>query len=277
MLAQRLEHLAAGLEAIVRALGQGFVEEVLVGGQFVGQRGNVFGQVLDRGADRRIRIVGQLLGRHLVPQHAQAVEVGAPVHGNTLGLFGAHIAGRTHHESGLGHLGAGVGGLGDAEVGKDEVGLAAQHDIAGLDIAVHVTVPGGIVQGVGHLLHQLVDEALGHRPANPARHVAAGQVLHGDVVHAVKTVDVINLQDVRVGKACRDTRLADEALGEVLVRAHRGVHYLDRDFPVEIQVQRTVHSGHTTASQSFVYLVTGYLEIGHALVVLTSSLIWATL
>ena len=81
------------------------------------------------------------------------------------------------------------------------------------------------------------------------------EIFHGDVVLAVKGIDVIDLENAGVGQARRNPCLANEALGEVLVCAHGGVHELDRHLAIKIEVQGTVDRGHTASAQALIEFV----------------------
>jgi hypothetical protein len=73
-------------------------------------------------------------------------------------------------------------------------------------------------------------QVLGRRAVRErAREVGAVHVLHRDEVGAVGLSEIEDLDDVRVGQARRDLRLADEELCEARPCCERGKHALDDD------------------------------------------------
>ena len=78
---------------------------------------------------------------------------------------------------------------------------------------------------------------------------AALQVLHRDVVRALRLAAVVDRDDVRVGETGRVLRLAAEALDELLVLRVPVVEHLDRDAATELLVLGEVDVGHPAGAE----------------------------
>mmetsp|Transcript_33438 Transcript_33438/g.54237 ORF Transcript_33438/g.54237 Transcript_33438/m.54237 type:complete len:285 (-) Transcript_33438:93-947(-) len=190
----------------------------------------------------------------LVEQHAQRIEVAAPVNGQAGQLFGRHEGRRAQHEAGA--RAAAVAQAGDAEVHQLEAAVdAVQHHVGGLDVAVDHALAVRIGQRAGQAYADLHHLAHRQQLAGPGEHaeVAAESVFEGDPGIAAVLAGVHHMQDVRVVESARSAGLAHEALthvGEVLGRelaAQRQA--LDGDLPAGGALRGLVDDGHRATAQ----------------------------
>ena len=82
-------------------------------------------------------LVGLAAGEQLEGQHAQAVDVAARVHRLAERLLGAQIVGRADDVAVAGVRDLHGGLLGHAEVGQGQGAVLAEHQVVGLEVAVH--------------------------------------------------------------------------------------------------------------------------------------------
>ena len=200
----------------------------------------------DRGHRLR-RIVAQKrmsARRQLVQDHAQREDVGPRIQRAPEHLLGGHVAGRAHPCAGFGeqgrrvtaHLGAGVGGerLGQPEVHHFHVALRRDHDVGGLEIAMHHAAAMGFFQGIGQLGRHLDD--LPHReeraPGDDVERLAF-HVFHGDEQPALGVADFIHLANERMVERRGGQCLATQPPPRDRVRLDVGRQHLDGDTPLE--------------------------------------------
>ncbi len=205
---------------------------------------------------------GRRAGQHLVEHDAQRVEVAAPV-GAAVRLLGRHVLGRADQQPAFGHarplvvrtgfVARDVAQAGDAEVEHlDQLGVLAlvagaadDHDVLGLEIAVHDAHVVRHADGGQHLRQDVDDARVGQRRVL-ADHLVERPPL--DVLHRqVQQRAVVVLAEVehahRVGvlEARGGARLSLEALEEVLVARELLAQQLERDHAVQPELARAVH------------------------------------
>ena len=153
-----------------------------------------------------------------------------------------------------------LGGIGEpaaeAEIAKPRVQgliravIAGDEDVARLDVAMDE--PGGVrgIQRAGHLLqdrHRGVRRQVTLAADHPLQ-IAAGDVAHGEVEHAVDLAGVIDRDDVGMLEAGGEDRLLQEALPELGVRAPIGLEQLERDVSPQGGLNRPVDGAHAAAA-----------------------------
>src|SRR5918996_169290 len=189
-------------------------------------------------------------GQHLVQDAAERVDVRTGVDCETLGLLGREVGGRAQHGCGLRERVPGRG-AGDAEVHHLHLAIAGEHDVPGLDVAVHQPglVCGG--QSPGHRLDDLCG-ALRHQGTLVADDVAerpALDVLHDDEMHVALVAGVVHADDVGVVQARCRLGLAAEAAHELVVVGVLRRQNLDGHGSVEHAIGALEHPGHAALSQ----------------------------
>ena len=111
---------------------------------------------------RGIAAKGATAGEHLIAHNAERVDVGSRAHVEALGLLGGDVLGGAHDHAGAGER-DGCGCLGDAKVGDLDLPVLGNHEVAGLDVAVHEPHVVDNGQAVGGLLHDVKRERFRQR------------------------------------------------------------------------------------------------------------------
>ena len=115
------------------------------------------------------------------------------------------------------------------------------------------------LQRAGELRHDRHGD-VGGQAALAADHrleVAAGDVTHRDVAHAVDLAGVVNRHDVRVLEARGQRRLAQEPLADHGVGRQVGGEHLERDVALEAELCRPVDGAGAAPSDRGLEPVTG--------------------
>ena len=152
-------------------------------------------------------------------------------------------------EPGLGHLARARAR--DPEVGHLEPPLGVDEHVVRLDVAVDDPVLVREAQR-GEDLARVVDRRLHRRGAAAQDQLlqrAAVEVLHRDVVGALRLAAVVDRDDVRVREPGGVRRLAAEALDELDVLRVAVVEDLDRDPPPELLVLGEVDVRHPARAE----------------------------
>ena len=193
----------------------------------------------------------RLAGEQFVQHAAEAVNVAASIHHVARRLLRTHVRRRADRHAGLREhrVVHGAQRFADAEVGHHGVAVV-EHDVLGLHIAVHHTLPVRVVERVRHLAREpqrLVDWKL----AFPIESVAKRKSLdvRHDIVHqAIRFSGVEQREDVRMRQLGSELDLAKEALSADGLGDVRPQH-LERNVPVMANVVREVDGCHTTGTQ----------------------------
>src|SRR5262245_6014792 len=227
-----VDQLVPALVARAQVLGDHLLDEV------VDVRGDPAPLELGRG-----EALHHLLAQHLAvvgalerepPDHdveerdPQAVDVRADVgRGSAARLLGREVGDRAHARV----LGSRAGlRSGEAEVDQDDAPVLAEHDVAGLHVAVDDAVLAEVAQdlrggqrdaqGFRLLEAHLPIEELEHRRALDeleAREELVAAARHAEAAH-----------EARVLQALEHARLGDEAIARRIVARRRGIRYLSR-------------------------------------------------
>jgi hypothetical protein len=106
--------------------------------------------VLHRHADQRLRLEGDLSGKHLEEEHAERVDVGTGIDFVSHRLFGRYVVGRAEHAPRL-RQSVRLQGARDPEVGDLGTALGIDQHVLRLHIAMHQLSRVGGRQAVSDL------------------------------------------------------------------------------------------------------------------------------
>ncbi len=167
-------------------------------------------------------------------------------------LFRRDVVRGAHHHAGAGDRG-GVRGLGDAEVGQLHRAVGPDHDVARLDVAVHVTAfvrglqrEAGLLQDVQGLLGGeavVLGQDRGQRLALDQLHHQVRGVLR-PVRQRGGLAVVVHGGDAGVVERCGRASLGAEAVQELGVAAQLRLEHLHRDPAVQSGVRGVPHLTH---------------------------------
>ena len=243
-------------------LGEHRHDEAHEGGRHVGRTRRQVGRRLRdvreqhlgdarRGRERR------LAGAELVDDEAERVEIAAPVDRLALALLGRHVRGRAEDRARARaevriRL---VERARDAEVEHlDVVALAVaieQHDVLGLEIAMHDAVGLRAAQRAGDL--QGDGDGARRRHAARARQLVAQrpplEELRRDEGLPVEIADVVEPHRVRVLDGRREVHLLHEAVDDLPLTRELSVNELERDLPVHGMLDGGVDDAHAAPAE----------------------------
>jgi hypothetical protein len=228
--------------------------------------------------DRGLALEGGLAGHEFVENRAERELIGTEVDPPTGGLLRRHVAHRAEDgagsRSGQIHLQRVLAGIGhrrhdlrQAEVENLHVPVAGDHDVLGLEIAMHdaALMRGG--EAVGDLGGDVEDGAHRHRALLDDRsQIAPFDVLHDDEGRAVVGADLVDRHDVRMIERGGGTRLLREARQRVLLRGEPRREHLDRDFAPELRIacdKDFAHAARADRAEHFV-VTKGLAKGSHA-------------
>ena len=221
----------------------------------------------------RLAVEGAPAGEHLVEHAAEGPDVRAAVDGLAARLLRAHVAGGAEQHARLRHrergrvrgLGVlrpgervGVERLGQAEVEHLDAAVAVDHDVRGLQVAVHDAL---LVRGLERLgdpereagrLLRLERAAL-----QPGGERLAGRELHHEEALAVALLETVDAGDARVGQRREHARLALEAREPLGVAREARGQQLERDVAAELRVLGAEDLAHAAGAELGRDLVVG--------------------
>ena len=164
-------------------------------------------------------------------------------------------------------IGAPIDELGESEVQHFDSAVVRQHDVRGLEIAMHHALLVGRCERIRDRDAQL-DDARDGQPARchlPVEPLALDQ-LHRQEPNAVLILDRIERDDVRVVEAGDRARFVFEARQAFGVSGHIGRQHLERDVATEAHVPRPIHLAHAAGAErrdDVVATESGACEEGH--------------
>ena len=170
-------------------------------------------------------------------------------------LFGRHVADRAQHDArgragGLRHGLRQFGPVGPVQLGEPEVDDlhavgVADHDVLGLEIAMHDARGMRLRETVGDLVGD-VGEPSRRQPAG-GQQVAQGLAFHpfhGDERHAGLMANVMDGQDIGMVQGGSRLGFLLETTQTISVVGETGWEDFDRDPAIEAGIERAVHLTH---------------------------------
>ncbi len=188
----------------------------------------------------------------MVSDHAQRVNVGAPVHIAVAHcLLGAHVRGSADRDAGNGEPRLTLRRARDAEVRDQHVSRRAlDEDVVGLHVPMHdvarVSVGERVSDFAQHRAHRRERQPRFAREA--LRERLALDESHREEHHAVDLVHRVDRDDVRVRELRGHLGLAQEARLDLRAERELGGQDLQRHLAVQAHVARTIDHGHAAAS-----------------------------
>ena len=195
-------------------------------------------------------------GQHVVEHQPERVVIGAVIDGGAARLLGRHVFERAHDRAaGGGRRGAGRHRSRDPEVHDQRLAVLVDHDVLGLEIAVH---DAGLVRGGqsrGDVLRE--DQRLRRRQlaaiAQQVGEVLPLDVRHRDVLDAVDLPEVVDPHDVLVRDLPGQQQLALEAPldlpRDLRIPVDFGADDLQRDGDAELGVPGLVNDAHAAGPE----------------------------
>ena len=148
------------------------------------------------------------------------------------------------------HLLVAFSQLGQTEVEKLHA-VASQHDVAGLQIAVHDAASMRVVQGIGDPDGGPQGERQRQRAVlQPPREGHAVEILHHQEDRRTVLADVMECADIRMRDAGDGASFVAEPFDPAAWRVHElAREQLDGDGPIESRVARTVDFTHSPGTE----------------------------
>jgi hypothetical protein len=182
--------------------------------------GHLLKDLVERGAER-ISFEGLAAAKQLVENHPGREDVGTMVGALSPHLFRRHVVQRPHHHLAAGQL------RGDQprepEVQQLRRPAGRNEDVGRLDVAVDHAVDVGVFDAFADLDRELELPCEGHRRVrgHPLLKVLSFQELHGEKRLPFMLAEVVDGDDVLVGKLAGSARLAEEPFLQFVVGFER--------------------------------------------------------
>ncbi len=204
---------------------------------------NLLQNLVERGG-KRIALEGLAPAEHLVDDDAGREDVGPVIRALAADLFGRHVVDGAHHHVAVRQLRRHEPR--QPEVEQLYAPVIGDEDIRGLDVAMDHVVRVRELEPLADLDRQieLVCQAQPIVAGHPALEILAVEILHREVGEALVLTEIVNGDDVAVGKLPGGARLAEEPLAEIRVLVDRSRDELDRDDALQQGVVGAVDHAH---------------------------------
>ena len=219
-----------------------------------GERRHRLGELAHQQSLRAVARERRLAHQPEVGGEPEGVEVAASVELLTRSLLGAHELRRAHHFAHARHRR--IRRAGDParhpEVHQQRSARRAlQHDVVGLDVAVHHAASVRVGERVGDVLQQAHAFARRQRAGarDTLREALALDEAHHERQHALAFLDGVHRHDVGMREARRDAGLPHEPLAQHRIGREGLRQHLDGHMAVELQVAPEVDGAHAAAPE----------------------------
>ena len=202
---------------------------------------------------------------HVVHHQAERILIGAAIDLLPLRLLRRHVLERADHRARQRLRGAVLDRSRDAEIHNQRIaagrhrilGCLLEHDVLGLEVAVHHPLLVRGREALGDLLRDL-DHPIGRQDLGPAKNLRQRLALderHRQVLDAVDLAEVVDADDVLVRDLAGQHQLALESQLEIFrrggVRLREGSNHLDRNRHAELVIECLVHGAHAAGAEQF--------------------------
>ncbi len=264
---ERLHQIVRALKPLVGGLRHHFPGDLEHGALIVGlerRGGDLLHDVLVADREGVLAVERHMAGETLIRDDTEGIDVGAPVERLGARLLWAHVMRRADGHPGARELAA-RRRLRDAEIRDHGQPVLVEHDVVGLDVAVHDAALVRVGEGARNLDQDLTDLAGGERAARGqhGRQWLATQELHDEIDHPAGLADAIDRDDAGVLELGGRTGFALEPLDELLVEREGKRQDLDRHVSLQLLFARLEDDGHSAAAQLFEDLVLVFQLLPH--------------
>ncbi len=205
-----------------------------------------------------------MTAQHLIQRDSQGVDVGTHVDRAALNLFRRHIGGRSQLHS-RASCTARADYLGDTEVHDFHDALAIEHQVGGLNVAMHDSHAVGGPDSQQRLFEP-GDGILSRQraaPANELLEVLSFYKLHGDECISLMHQERIQGGEVDVVQVGLGAGLGAEALHDFRVARQIRSQHFDSDGAVQFHVHGLVDDAHAAFAELFDNPESSYLLANH--------------
>ena len=168
---------------------------------------------------------GQRSGEHLVEDHAEAVQIATRIRFAVVDLLRAHIIRSTGAVAGFGQVARHELSPGGAEVDEHQSVFVGQHQIGGLQVAVHDACGVNDLQSLADLVRIVDGIGFAHRMFQALAQTAAGEVFQRQIQIVVGRAEIEHIGDRAMVQLGENFAFLGEALA---VRCGDDVLPLDR-------------------------------------------------
>src|SRR5664280_461937 len=209
-----------------------------------------FLRAFHQAGDSAVRVKGNKAAQHLIKDEPYGKLVRTCIQVLPHGLLGRHILHGSDHHAGLGHA-VTLHRSRQTEVHDYDAAGGVAHDIAGLEIAMDDALAMGGLQAGADLQHDADRFVRWHSALarkNRAQ-VLTFDELHGDELHAVSFVQIVNANDVLMSDLAGKHQLLLEASEDGGISGEVRANYLEAGDPLDFYVAGFVDGAHAAHAE----------------------------